>query len=100
MNPTENPVDQMTAYCTPGHRRGSKPYVVPLAGNNQRETPLFLVYHGRDHLDQNGNVTRHPVHMTYADCRRAIDQHEEAVVQRHRDDLDRAEERRAEWWAD
>lgn len=53
-----------SAGCAPGHRAGSKPYVVPVDGTGG----CFVVRHGRDYLDGEGNVTRHPVHFHRETC--------------------------------
>lgn len=73
-------MDNLTAYCVPGHIHGSKPYAVPVAGNNDREVPLFLAYHGREYLAADGTVTRHPVRMTFADTTAAIAAHEATLA--------------------
>lgn len=66
-----------TAFCAvPGHAKGNKPYIVPLPGNNQRTTPLFLVYHGHEYLTAAGEVTRHPVRFEgYAAAEAALKAH-------------------------
>jgi len=67
----------MSDYCFPGHTAGSRPYVVPVAGNNDRPAPLFVVYHGRDYIDADGDVTRHPVRFEgYAAANLARQMHE------------------------
>jgi hypothetical protein len=68
--------DTATAYCTAGHFEGSKPQVVPVAGNNDRTVPIFVVYHGSDYLDELGAVVRHPARMTYDAATTAIHHHE------------------------
>ena len=64
-----------TPCSVPGHRTGSKPYVVPVMGNNTRLVPIFVVYHGLDHLNVDGDVVIHPVHLTYAQASAAIAAH-------------------------
>lgn len=62
--------------CTAGHLEGSKPQIVPVAGNNDRPVPIFVVYHGTDHLNEHGTIVRHPVRMTYPVATAATRQHE------------------------
>lgn len=77
---TSNTTD-LTAYCTPGHHRGSKPYIVPVPGNNQRDVPLFVAYHGEHYLDADGKVVRHPVRIAgYAAADAAREKHEASLT--------------------
>lgn len=89
----------LTAHCIPGHATGSKPYIVPVAGNNDRPVPQFIVYHGDLYLDADGTVVRHPVRHTIDAARVAIDRHNEATVLAYLDKQDRLNERRQEWYA-
>jgi hypothetical protein len=59
--------------CPTPCRQGTQ--IVPVAGNNTRPVPRFVVYHGRDHLNLEGLITSTPVHMTYADAARVADAH-------------------------
>lgn len=69
----------ITAYCIPGHTSGSKPQIVPLAGNNDREVSLFLIYHGQEYLNADGDVTRHPVRFPFTTAQAAVAAHEAAL---------------------
>lgn len=54
------------AACAASCRQGLQ--IVPVAGNNSRPTPAFLVYHGRGYLTPEGTVTSTPVHLTFAEA--------------------------------
>lgn len=77
---TTNNTTDLTAYCEPGHARGSKPQIVPVAGNGDRDVPLFVVYHGGHYLDADGKVVRHPVQIaTYSGAHDAVQLHEASL---------------------
>ena len=77
---TETSTTTQTITCAPGHSTGSKPYIVPVLGNNARAVPQYIVYHGRDYLGQHGDVVRHPHWMTILQAKAAVAAHEEAVA--------------------
>lgn len=51
------------------------PQIVPVAGNQDRETPTFVVHHGRDYLTANGRVTTTPVWLTWTEAEAAVTRH-------------------------
>lgn len=69
--------------CAPEHRTGSKPYPVPVPGNQDREVKLYVVYHGDEYLNCAGEVAGQWEHMTYAQATAAIAAHEEEVRTMH-----------------
>lgn len=77
---TETSTTTATITCTPGHATGSKPYIVPVAGNNSRAVPQYLVYHGRDYLDRDGQIVRFPQWMTILQAKAAMAAHDEATA--------------------
>jgi len=68
----------MNTNCTPGHPSGNKPQIVPIAGNQDRPIPAFVVYHGGDYLNAAGKITHHPVQMSYEFASQAVEAHEAA----------------------
>jgi hypothetical protein len=67
--------------CAAGHRTGSKPYIVPLAGNCDRAVPLYVVYHGWDYLNGDGKVVPHCERLTIESAQAAIARHEATLPQ-------------------
>lgn len=69
----------MTTFpCAPNHSTGSKPWTVPVAGNLG-----FVVLHGDEYLDTDGNVTPHPARMTFSQAQAATAAHSLRVSQSH-----------------
>lgn len=53
--------------------------IVPIAGNNDRLIPEYVVYHGPDYLDVDGTVVRGPVRLSMDEATWAVRFHAEAT---------------------